>query len=105
MLVGVDTAGRVTGVRALSHKETAGLGDQIDIDRSDWVLAFDGTSLEAPPRAAWTIARDDGAFDQMTGASVTSRAAVKAVAQTLEYVETRHAVLFGEAQGAGENRE
>jgi electron transport complex protein RnfG len=94
MLVGIDASGKITGVRALEHKETAGLGDQIEVERSDWILQFSGTSLERPTRANWTIQRDGGEFDQMTGASVTSRAAVNAISQTLQYFEANHAAIF-----------
>jgi len=94
LLIGIDTDGVVTGVRALEHKETPGIGDLIDESRSDWIYQFSGTSLDAPERTAWTIRRDGGAFDQMTGASVTSRAAVNAVNQTLLYFEANREMVF-----------
>jgi len=94
MLIGIDAKGVVTGARAIQHKETAGLGDQIEASRSDWIHQFAGTSLDAPPRSAWTIRRDGGAFDQMTGASVTSRAAVNAINQTLQYFEGNREAIF-----------
>jgi electron transport complex protein RnfG len=94
MLIGIDAAGVVTGVRAIQHKETAGLGDQIETSRSDWIYQFEGTSLDAPVRSAWTIRRDGGAFDQMTAASVTSRAAVNAINQTLQYFESNREAIF-----------
>jgi electron transport complex protein RnfG len=94
MLIGIDANGVVTGARAIRHKETAGLGDQIETSRSDWIHQFAGTSLDAPARSAWTIRRDGGAFDQMTGASVTSRAAVNAINQTLQYFESNREAIF-----------
>lgn len=94
LLIGVGADGVVTGVRALEHKETPGIGDLIDERRSDWIYQFSGTSLDAPERTAWTIRRDGGAFDQMTGASVTSRAAVNAVNQTLLYFEAHREMVF-----------
>jgi electron transport complex protein RnfG len=94
LLIGVDVDGVVTGVRALEHKETPGIGDQIDESRSDWIFKFSGTSLDAPERTAWTIRRDGGEFDQMTGASVTSRAVVNAVNQTLLYFEANRDMVF-----------
>lgn len=97
LLIGVDNEGVVTGVRALEHQETPGIGDAIDISRSDWILAFDGTSLDSPDRAQWTISRDGGAFDQATGASVTSRAVVNAVAMTLRYFEINRERIFAAA--------
>jgi len=94
LLIGIDAAGVVTGVRAIEHKETAGLGDQIEASRSDWILQFAGTSLDEPVSTAWTIRRDGGAFDQLTGASVTSRAAVNAIIQTLQYFEYNRDKIF-----------
>jgi electron transport complex protein RnfG len=96
LLVGVAEDGRVSGVRVLSHRETAGLGDQIEESKSDWILQFTGLSLGEPPVARWAIRSDGGAFDQMTGASITSRAVVKAVRETLLYFsENRERVFAG----------
>ena len=94
LLIGIDIDGVVSGVRVLEHKETPGLGDLIDATRSDWIYQFAGTSLEAPDRALWAIRRDGGAFDQLTGASVTSRAAVNAVNQTLLYFAANRDAIF-----------
>ena len=94
LLIGISTDGVVTGVRAIEHGETAGLGDQIEASRSDWILGFNGTSLGAPALAAWAIRRDGGAFDQLTGASVTSRAAIDAISQTLQYFERNRDTIF-----------
>ncbi len=101
LLVGVDVDGVVTGVRALEHKETPGIGDRIDASRSDWIFQFGGTSLDAPVRAAWTIRRDGGDFDQMTGASVTSRAVVNAIKQTLLYFEANRQQTFATRPESG----
>ena len=94
ILVGVDTTGAVTGVRILEHRETPGLGDGIEASRSDWVYQFDGRSLGDPPIAAWQLRVDGGQFDQLTGASVTPRAVVKAVRETLLYFDAHQAEIF-----------
>jgi len=93
-LIGIDTDGVVLGVRAIEHKETPGLGDLIDASRSDWIFQFAGTSLYDPAQTAWAIRRDGGAFDQMTGATITSRAAVNAVNQTLLYFAANRDNIF-----------
>ena len=87
LLVGVGVDGTVTGVHVLAHRETPGLGDQIESGKSDWVMQFDGRSLADPTSDEWKINRDGGEFDQLTGASVTSRAVVKAVRKTLQYFD------------------
>ena len=101
LLIGVAFDGVVTGVRALEHRETPGIGDLIDTSRSDWIRIFAGTSLEAPDRAVWTIKRDGGAFDQLTGASVTSRAVVNAVDLTLRYFEVNRQQIFAARVNSG----
>ncbi len=94
ILVGVDTDGVVTGVRIVAHNETPGLGDKIESTRSDWVQQFDGRALGQPPAAGWAIHVDGGEFDQLTGASVTPRAVVKAIRETLLYAESAGTSLF-----------
>jgi electron transport complex protein RnfG len=93
--------GKVTGVRALEHRETPGIGDGIDESRSDWIHIFAGASLDSPDRALWAIKQDDGAFDQLTGASVTSRAVVNAVDLTLRYFEVNRQQVFAAREASG----
>lgn len=101
LLIGIDIDGVVTGIRALEHQETPGIGDMIEVRKSDWMHMFDGTSLESPERDQWAIRRDGGVFDQATGASVTSRAVVNALAQTLRYFEIDRDRIFAGATAAG----
>jgi len=105
LLIGIDDDGTVTGVRALEHKETPGIGDLIDENRSDWIYQFAGTSLNAPERAAWAIRRDGGEIDQLTGASVTSRAIVNAVNRTLLYFEANRDEIFTAPADSGNTDE
>jgi electron transport complex protein RnfG len=97
ILVGVNFDGAVTGVRILRHRETPGLGDKIESKRSDWVHQFAGRSLLDPVVARWTIKRDGGEFDQLTGASVTPRAVVKAMRETLIYFDANRDAIFAAA--------
>src|SRR5690606_4959952 len=83
LLVGVRVDGSLSGVRVLSHKETPGLGDPIEVRHSDWITRFSGLSLENPPFERWKVRRDGGDFDQFTGATITPRAVVKATRNTL----------------------
>lgn len=100
LLVAVDDAGRVLGVRVLEHRETPGLGDVIESRRSDWLRGFDGRSLAEPPAGRWEVRRDGGDFDQFTGATVTPRAVVRAVRRALTYVERHRERLFEAAPPA-----
>lgn len=94
LVIGVQHDGTVAGVRVLSHKETPGLGDKIERRRSNWITGFTGRSLASPIAADWKVKRDGGAFDQFTGATITPRAVVRAVRQTLEYFKLHQEQLF-----------
>ena len=94
LVVGVNSDGSIAGVRALSHKETPGLGDKVDLKKSDWVLGFNGHSLENPTLAGWAVKKDKGVFDQFTGATITPRAVVAATLRVLQYAQANRASLF-----------
>ncbi len=94
LLIGIDASGTVTRVRVLEHRETPGLGDRIDITKSDWIEQFRGKSLLAPANDGWEIQRDGGEFDQLSGASITSRAVVRAVRDTLIYFAAEREAVF-----------
>lgn len=94
LLVGIYADGTLAGVRVLNHRETPGLGDGIEFDRSDWITHFKGKSLDNPTEEQWQVKRDGGQFDQFTGATITPRAVVKAVHKALLYFATEHERLF-----------
>ena len=96
LIVGVNADGSIAGVRALAHRETPGLGDKVDIKKSDWVLGFDGRSLENPDISGWAVKKDKGVFDQFTGATITPRAVVAATLRTLQYAQANRQALFGD---------
>ena len=93
LLVGIDVLGAIVAVRVTRHHETPGLGDRIDRARSAWITQFDGHSLGSPPEGRWNVRKDGGDFDQITGATLTPRAVIHAVAGALKYFE-RHRVLL-----------
>jgi len=95
LLVGVAADGRVLGVRVVAHKETPGLGDYIDAAKSAWIAQFEGKSLSVPRADEWKVKKDGGQFDYIAGATISPRAVVKAVKNTLDYVAAQHATLFG----------
>jgi len=94
LLVGIRRGGSLAGVRVLSHKETPGLGDAVEAQRSDWLEQFPGRALGDPPLEDWKVKRDGGAFDQLTGATVTPRAIVQAVRRALVYFDEHKQALF-----------
>ncbi len=94
LLVGVYADGTLAGVRVVKHAETPGLGDAIESRKSDWILGFDGRSLSDPEPDQWKVKRDGGVFDQITGATITPRAIVKAVHNTLQYYQLNQESLY-----------
>lgn len=94
LLVAVAADGRTLGVRVVAHKETPGLGDYIDIAKSDWIRVFEGKSLSAPNANRWRVKKDGGEFDSNAGATISPRAVVRAVKNTLEYVSENQQALF-----------
>jgi len=94
LLVAINVQGEVIGVRVFAHQETPGLGDKIEAQRSDWILQFNQRSLDNPVLATWQVSKDGGAFDQLTSATITSRAVVKAVRNTLQFFKQHHAQVF-----------
>lgn len=94
LLVAINHDGSISGVRVLTHKETPGLGDYIDIAKSQWIKLFDGESLLKTSGANWTVKKDGGHFDYRAGATITPRAVVKAVHKALQYFNENKEALF-----------
>ena len=101
LLVGVNYDGTLAGVRVLSHRETPGLGDAIEAERSPWIHTFAGRSLSNPREQAWKVKKDGGVFDQFTGATITPRAVVQGVYNTLVYFREQREALFAPGEGPG----
>lgn len=84
LVIGISYDGKLTGIKILQHNETKGFGDQAHQDNSNWLLGFNGYSLETPKKS-WAIKKDEGEFDQLSGATITSRSIITILYKTLEY--------------------
>ncbi|MCW8827688.1 MAG: electron transport complex subunit RsxG [Gammaproteobacteria bacterium] len=102
LLVGIRYDGTLSGVRVIGHKETPGLGDAIEAERSDWILGFSGRSLVDPAEPQWKVKKDGGVFDQFTGATITPRAVVQAVYNTLRYYQNHREELYASGTASAE---
>ncbi|MFO7787731.1 MAG: RnfABCDGE type electron transport complex subunit G [Halospina sp.] len=98
LILGVRADGTLTGVRATDHQETPGLGDAIEVAKSDWILDFNGRSLDNPAPEQWGVGEAD-AFDALSGATITSRAVVDAVRRGLAFTADHQESLFTKADG------
>jgi len=94
MILAINHDGTVNGVRIITHKETPGLGDYIDVAKNSWIKIFQGASLAGIQEPGWKVKKDGGQFDYMAGATITPRAVVKAVHKALKYFETNRDKLF-----------
>ena len=94
LLVAVNKDQSIEAVRVVSHRETPGLGDKIDLTKNDWILGFNQKSLLNPTLDGWAVKKDQGEFDQFTGATITPRAIVKTVRQVLQWSQQHFDGLF-----------
>ena len=76
ILVGLETNRALRGIRIISHQETPGLGAKIT--DTDFLDQFAGL---VPDQLV--LARDGGAVDAITGATISSRAVAEGVAAGL----------------------
>lgn len=105
LIVAIHHDGRISGVRVISHKETPGLGDYIEIAKNNWITGFNGVSLESRKGSEWKVKKDGGAFDYRAGATITPRAIVKAVHKVLQYYAQHRDELFVDGLPASEEPE
>jgi electron transport complex protein RnfG len=96
LILAVKENGAVAGVRVLSHNETPGLGDYIEILKSNWIRIFGDTSLANTSDARWEVRKNSGRFDYVTRATVSARAIVHAVHRALKYYRSHKQELFRE---------
>lgn len=80
IMVGMEPEGHLTGIEILSHAETPGLGAKIV--EPEFKNQFKGKGLD---NADWRVKKDGGDFDQITGATISPRAVVKAIRSGLEF--------------------
>lgn len=104
LLVGIDNRGVITGTRVLSQHETPGLGDKISSRVTDWILGFTGKQVTPNNLNRWKVKKDGGQFDQFTGATITPRAVVSAIRDTVIWVNQHREQLYQQAYDCGEHK-
>ncbi len=85
LIIAINIDESISGVRVLNHQETPGLGDKIERRKGNWITSFNGKKLLSDDDSRWAVVKDDGMFEQFTGATITPRAVVKAVKNTMQY--------------------
>ena len=92
--IGILNDGAIFGVQVLSHHETKGLGGNIHQDKTDWLDHFAQQSFELIAMERWAIKDESGKFDQLSGATITSRGVINAVRNSLKLFMTEQDTLF-----------
>jgi electron transport complex protein RnfG len=95
LLIAIDTNGKLLGVKTLKQNETPALGAPIGDWPNRWLQAFTGKSRGEPNDAGWALKKDQGQFDQMAGATITSRATINAIHDALRYFDEHRSALLG----------
>ena len=92
--IGILENGSIFAVRVLSHRETEGLGGNIHQDKTDWLNNFAQQSFDITTMAQWAVKNESGKFDQLSGATITSRGVINAVKNSLKLYMTEQDTLF-----------
>ncbi|MGE8066126.1 RnfABCDGE type electron transport complex subunit G [Pseudomonas sp. NPDC089569] len=95
LLIAIDPNGRLIGVKTLKQTETPGLGARIADRPNAWLQAFTGKSRTDPEDNGWALKKDRGQFDQIAGATITSRAVINATHDALRYFDEHRQPLLG----------
>ena len=103
LIVAVRADGSVSGVRAVTQRETPGLGDYIDPKKdkdkkSPWITQF--TGLEAARLPQCKVKKDGGDIAYHTGATISARAVTNAVARAARYAADNQNRLFAAPSGS-----
>lgn len=90
--IAVNSSAVIENVRVISHQETPGLGDKIELSKSDWILSFNGK--QKTREQDFQVKKYGGQFDSFSGATITPQAMVESVYQALVYIEANQSSLF-----------
>ena len=103
LIVAVRADGSLSGVRAVAHRETPGLGDYIDPKKdknkkSPWITQFG--ELKAADIPGCKVKKDGGQIAYHTGATISARAVTNAVARAARYAADNQNRLFAAPNGS-----
>jgi len=87
LISAISSDKKFIGMRVISHKETPGLGDGIDVRKSNWIEQFNNLPINQFDFNQWKLKEDGGQFDSMTGATITSEALVNASSELISLFE------------------
>jgi len=91
LTIAISAQGRLIGTRVIEQQESPGLGARISDPQVNWLAQFAHHRLDD----RWALKRDQGDFDQLAGATVTSRAVIEAHQDALVYFDQHRTLLLG----------
>lgn len=95
LLIAIDARGKLLAVKTLKQTETPALGGRLGDWPNAWLQTFIGKSSTEPTDAGWALKKDQGQFDQLAGATITSRAVISAIHDALRYFDEHRTALLG----------
>lgn len=98
-LVGVNMDGVIQGIEILTHAETPGLGAKIETE--DFRDQFRSCSVDSPQ--IWEVAKDGGVFEQITGATISSRAVTRATLEGLKFFRDNVRRIAGDESSSADS--
>lgn len=87
LLVAAYLDGKIIGVRVLSHKETPGIGDKIEVSISNWICKFTNMYVSSMQDKNFLLKKYGGKIDQFTGATITPQSVINAVKRTVFFIK------------------
>ncbi|AYN24394.1 electron transport complex subunit RsxG [Buchnera aphidicola] len=87
ILVAAYFNGKIIGVRVLSHKETPGIGDKIEISISNWITKFKNMNVVDLKDKKFLLKKYGGEIEQFTGATITPQSVTNAIKRTVVFIK------------------
>lgn len=88
MLVGAYFNGKIINVRIVSHRETPGIGDKIELSVSDWISKFTNMHVSSLEDKHFLLKKYGGDIEQFTGATITPQSVTNAIKRTVVFIKT-----------------
>ena len=90
LMVGLNPHGTITGVQVLRHTETPGLGAKITEDK--FIQQFTAKNVRD---TNWALKKEGGDIDQISGATISPQAVVKALNEGLVFFSDNKDKILG----------
>lgn len=83
IMVGVNTEGKISGIKVLAHTETPGLG--ANAQKESFTSQYTGKSADTPLSVVKGSAANENEISALTAATISSRAVTNGVNQALQF--------------------